>query len=199
MAQASLVQTSVSGRIQNALAAQGEGLIPPKLSSAQRIALSLTTSDAGLTVYDTSAGAIYWWNGVAWITTGSGAAYTQGQWLAQLIPAVGTITEDPAVKTGYWSQIGNTVSISMKLRVQAIAGGPTGLLKMDTLPLPAVQETAVSVTADLLNNGAKTTLMGYAVGYSINLYHYENGLLNPLSQHVPAGAIFWVSGTYITP
>jgi hypothetical protein len=195
--QANLVQTSVSGRIQNALAAQGDGLILPKLSTGLRTALGLTTADAGLSVYDTTAGSIYWWTGTAWSSASAGS-YSDGTWLAQLIPAVGTITEDPAVKTGYWSRIGNTVTISMKIRVQAIAGGPTGLLRLDTLPYPAVQETAVSVSADLLNNGAKTTLMGYAVGYSINLYHYENGLLNALSQHVPAGGVFWVSGSYLT-
>ena len=85
----------------------------------------------------------------------------------------------------------------MKIRVQAIAG-PSGLLQVITLPFPAVQETSLSVTADLLTNPAKTSIMAYATGSNINLYHYENGLLNALSQHVPAGGIFWVSGTYIT-
>lgn len=195
MAQANVIQASVSGRTQNALAAQGDGLILPKLSSASRTALTLTTTDAGLEVFDTTLGNIYVWDGTAWVSPST--AYSQGLWLARLIPAAGTITEDPTIKTGYWSRIGNTVTISMKLRVQSIAG-PTGLLKMITLPWDAVQETAISVTADLLNNGAKTTLMGYAVGPEINLYHYENGLLNPLAQHVPAGGVFWISGSYLT-
>lgn len=197
MAAANLIQTSVSGRTSNALAAQGDGLILPKLSTTDRLSLSLTTSDAGLMVYDTSAGFIYTWNGVAW--TSPSATYSDGLWLAQLIPAVGSITEDPAVKTGYWSRIGNTVSITMKIRVQSVAMATSGLLKLVTLPYPAAQESAVSVTADLLQNGAKTTLMGYAVNSDINLYHYENGNLNALSQHVPAGGTFWISGTYLTP
>jgi hypothetical protein len=181
------------------LAATGDGFSPPRLTTAGRTALNLSPGDRGVIVYDTTLSVPYWWTGVAWATFSGGAAYSQGLWLAQLIPAVGSITEDPAVKTGYWSQIGNTISISMKIRVQAVAMGTTGLLKMVTLPFPAVQETALTVTADLLNNGAKTTLMAYATGNDINLYHYENGILMDLAQHVPAGGVFWVSGTYITP
>lgn len=196
MAAANLIQTSVSGRTSNALAAQGDGIILPKLSTTDRLSLSLTTSDAGLTVYDTTSGTIYTWDGVAW--TSPSVTYSDGLWLAQLIPAVGSITEDPAVKTGYWSRIGNAVSISMKIRVQSVAMATSGLLKLVTLPYPAAQETAVSVSGDLLNNGAKTSLAGYAVNNDINLYHYENGNLNPLSQHVPAGGVFWISGTYFT-
>jgi len=179
------------------MSAQGDGFGIPRMSTSQRLSLSLTTGDAGLMVFDITSKTLYTWDGVAW--TSPSAIYSDGLWLAQLIPAVGTITEDPAVKTGYWSKIGNTVSISMKLRVQAVAMGTTGLLKMVTLPYPASQETAVVVTADQLDNPAKTSIMGYAVGNDINLYHYENGLLNALSQHVSAGATFWISGTYLTP
>ena len=181
------------------LAATGDGFAPPRLTTTGRLALSLSTTDRGVIVYDTTLSVPYWWTGIGWATFSGGTAYSQGLWLAQLIPAVGIITEDPAVKTGYWSLIGNTVSISMKLRVQAVAMGTTGLLKMVTLPFPAAQETAVAVTADLLNNGGKTSIVGYATGNDINLYAYENGNLNSLAQHVPAGGTFWVSGTYITP
>lgn len=195
MAAANLIQTSVSGRNQNALAAQGDGLILPKLSSAARLALSLTTADAGLEVYDTTAGNIYVWDGVAWVAPS--ISYSQGTWLAAFVSAVGSLTEDPAVKTGYWSRIGNTVTVSMKIRVQSVAG-PSGLLQLITLPFASVQETAVAVTADLMLNGAKTSVVGYTSGFNINLYHYENGLLNPLAQHVPAGGVFWISGSYLT-
>lgn len=198
MAQATLIQSDVLPGTKNCLALGCDALMLPKLSTTGRLALNPSASQKGLLVYDTTASAIYTWDGVAWSAPG-GASYSDGLWLARLIPAAGTITEDPAVKTGYWSLVGKTVTITMKLRVQSIAGGPTGLLKMITLPYPAVQESAVSVTADLLNNGAKTALMGYATGNDINLYHYENGNLNALSQHVPAGGIFWISGSYLTP
>lgn len=195
MATANLIQTSVSGRTQNALAAQGDGLILPKLSSIDRVALSLTTSDAGLEVYDTTLGAILVWDGTAWLIPS--VNYSQGVWLGAFTCAVGSITEDPAIKTGFWSRIGNTVSISMVIRAQAIAG-PSGQLKVITLPFAAAQQTALTIHGDLLNNGAKTTLAGYATGFDINLFHYENGNFNPLAQHVPAGGIFYISGTYIT-
>lgn len=197
MPQVDVILDSVSGQYQNILRVTGDGIGFPVLTTAGRLALSLGLPEAGLVVWDSNIGSIFSWTGTAW-TTGTGSSYSQGIWLARLIPAAGTITEDPTVKTGYWSRIGNTVTISMKLRVQSISGGLNGLLKMITLPWDAVQETAISVTADLLANGAKTTLMGYAVGPEINLYHYENGNLNPLSQHVPAGGLFWISGSYIT-
>ena len=74
MAQANIVQTSISGRTQNALAAQGDGLILPKLSTAARNSLTLTTSDMGLTVYDTTVGQIFTWSGTVWESAASGAS-----------------------------------------------------------------------------------------------------------------------------
>jgi hypothetical protein len=107
MAQANLIQTSISGRTLNALASQGDGLILPKLSSADRTALVLTTADAGLTVYDTTATAIYTWSGTAWL--GATVAYSEGTWVAGFTPGGGgTITLDPANKTGRWARVGNT-------------------------------------------------------------------------------------------
>lgn len=195
MATANLIQTSVSGRTQNALAAQGDGLILPKVSSADRTALVLGTADAGLEVYDTTVGSIYIWNGTAWIFPS--VSYSQGIWIGSFVSAVGTVTIDPVYRTGYWSRIGNTVSISMEARVQAVSG-QSGLLQLITLPYPAVQPTAMTVHGDLLAVASKTALAGYATGSSINLFHFENGTLDPISQHVPAGSRFYVSGTYIT-
>jgi len=66
MATANLIQTSVSGRTQNALAAQGDGLIFPKLSSTDRTALTLGVPDKGLMVYDTTLTTICVWSGTTW-------------------------------------------------------------------------------------------------------------------------------------
>ena len=179
------------------LAAAGDGFAPPRLTTVGRLALTLGPGDAGMIVYDTTAGMPYWWNGIAWVTFSGGAGYSQGTWLGAFVSAVGSLTEDPAIKTGYWSRIGDTVTISMKIRVQAIAG-PSGLLQVITLPFASVQETAVAVTVDSINNGAKTAVVGYTSGFNINLYHYENGNLLPVAQHVPAGGVFWISGSYLT-
>lgn len=71
MPQANIVQTSVGGGTQNALAAQGDGLILPKLSTIARAALPLTSSDVGLTVYDTTLGTVLTWNGSIWVSAGN--------------------------------------------------------------------------------------------------------------------------------
>jgi len=137
MPTANLIQTSVSGRIQNALAAQGDGLILPKLSSADRTALALTTADAGLQVYDTTAGAIYIWNGASWV--GALVGYTQDIWSPAFTPATGTITLNPANATGLWSRIGNTVTVMGRFVVQSVSS-PTGLLSVTNLPFAPVAE-----------------------------------------------------------
>ena len=66
MAQACLTQSSVSGGIQNALALSGDGVFLPKLGTSARLALTLSGSDKGLTVYDIGIGNVCVWNGSAW-------------------------------------------------------------------------------------------------------------------------------------
>jgi len=197
MASANLIQTSVSGRTQNALAAQGDGLILPKLSSADRIALALTTSDAGLQVYDTTAGAIYIWNGAAWV--GALVGYTQGIWSPTFTATTGTITLNPANSTGLWSRIGNTVTVVGRFVVQSV-NVPTGLLSLTNLPYAPVAgfESAAAVTGSGFSAGAITSIVATISGTAVQAYHYQNGVLNPLAVHVIAGTNLYVSGTYIT-
>lgn len=79
MATANLLQTSVSGGTANALALQGDGVFFPKASTASRLALTLTTTDKGFVVYDTTDSNIYFWNGTAWESIpGSGDAGANG-------------------------------------------------------------------------------------------------------------------------
>ena len=196
MATANLVQTSISGRTQNALAAQGDGLILPKVSSADRIALALTTSDAGLQVYDTTAGAIYIWNGAAWV--GALVGYTQGIWTPTFSPATGSITLNPANSTGLWSRIGNTVTVVGRFVVQSV-NVPTGLLSLTNLPFAPVAgfESAAAITGSGFSAGAITSIVATISGTAVQAYHYQNGVLNPLAVHVIAGTNLYVSGTYI--
>jgi len=196
MATANLVQTSISGRTQNALAAQGDGLILPKVSSADRIALALTTSDAGLQVYDTTAGAIYIWNGAAWV--GALVGYTQGIWSPTFSPATGSITLNPANSTGLWSRIGNTVTVVGRFVVQSV-NVPTGLLSLTNLPYAPVAgfEASAAITGSGFSAGAITSIVATISGTAVQAYHYQNGVLNPLAVHVIAGTNLYISGTYI--
>ena len=79
MAFASINQASVSGGSSNALSIQSDGIFMPRLSTGQRTALALTTSDAGLTVYDFTLNNLFIWNGTAWESIpGSGDAGANG-------------------------------------------------------------------------------------------------------------------------
>jgi hypothetical protein len=197
MPTANLIQTSVSGRTQNALAAQGDGLILPKLSSADRTALALTTADAGLEVYDTTAGAIYIWNGASWV--GALVGYTQGIWSPTFTPTTGTITLNPANSTGLWSRIGNTVTVVGQFVVQSVLS-PTGLLSVTNLPFAPVAgfESAAALAGSGFSPGAITSIVGTITGTAIQCYHYQNGNLNPMAVHMIAGSQLYISGTYIT-
>jgi len=197
MATANLIQTSVSGRTQNVLAAQGDGLILPKVSSADRIALALTTSDVGLQVYDTTAGAIYIWNGAAWV--GALVGYTQGIWSPTFTATTGTITLNPANATGLWSRIGNTVTVVGRFLVQSVSS-PTGLLSLTNLPYAPVAgfESSAAITGSGFSAGAITSIVATISGTAVQAYHYQNGVLNPLAVHVIAGTNLYISGTYIT-
>ena len=194
MASANLIQTSISGRTQNALAAQGDGLILPKLSSTDRTALVLGTSDAGLTVFDTTTGSIYAWSGTAWI-----ASYTQGIWSPTFTAATGSITLNPVNSTGLWSRNGNTVTVVGRFVVQSV-NVPTGLLSITNLPFPVATgfEAAAAITGSGFSAGAITSIVATISGSAIQAYHYQAGALNPLAVHVIAGTNIYVSGTYIT-
>ena len=197
MAIGSLIQTSISGGYHNALLAQGDGLGLPKLTTTQRLALSLTTGDAGLMVFDITAATVYTWSGTAWL--GAIVAYTQGIWSPTFSPTTGSITLAPASSTGLWSKIGNTVTIFGHFNVQAI-NLPTGTLTLTNLPFPVVTgfEGAACVTAGGLNNGARTAISGTIIGTGVQVYHYDSGTLNNIAVHVLAGSDWYVSGTYLT-
>jgi hypothetical protein len=66
MAQANVLQTSVSGGRTNALALQGDGVFLPKINATTRLALTMTGNDVGFQVYDTTDNNIYLWTGLAW-------------------------------------------------------------------------------------------------------------------------------------
>lgn len=66
MATANVVQTSISGGLSNALALQGDGVFMPKLDTASRIGLTLSASDAGFIVFDTTLNNLFIWNATAW-------------------------------------------------------------------------------------------------------------------------------------
>ena len=197
MAVASLIQSSISGGFHNALLAQGDGLGLPKLTTTQRLALSLTTGDAGLMVFDITAATVYTWSGTAWL--GAIVAYTQGIWSPTFSPTTGSITLTPSSSTGLWSRIGNTVTIVGHFNVQAI-NLPTGTLTLTNLPFPVVAgfESAACVAAGGLNNGARTAISGTIIGTGVQVYHYDSGTLNGIAVHVLAGSDWYVSGTYIT-
>jgi hypothetical protein len=197
MGVADITRTSAGGGVQNVLTAQADGWVLPRLSTTQRLALSLTTSDAGLQVFDFTSATIYLWNGTAWVAPS--VTYTQGIWTPTFSPTTGSITLVPASSAGLWSRIGNTVTIVGYFKVQSI-NSPTGVLTLTNLPFPVVAgfEGAACISAGGLNNGARTAIAGTIMGTGVQVYHYDSGSLLGMGVHVLAGSDWYVSGTYIT-
>jgi hypothetical protein len=197
MGVADITRISAGGGVQNVLAAQADGWVLPRLSTTQRLGLALTTSDAGLQVYDFTTSTLFLWNGTAWVAPS--VTYTQGIWTPNFSPATGTITLVPATSAGLWSRIGNTVTIVGYFKVQSI-NSPTGVLTLTNLPFPVIAgfESAACVAATGLNNGARTAISGTIIGTGVQVYHYDSGTLQNIGVHVLAGSDWYVSGTYIT-
>ena len=191
-------QSYIFNPTERTLAASGDGFAPPRLTTAGRTALTLGTGDAGMIVYDTTLGTLFWWNGTAWIGLPA-AGYTQGIWSPTFSPATGTITLVPANSTGLWSRIGNTVTVVGRFVVQSV-NVPTGLLSLTNLPFAPVSgfESAAAITGSGFSAGAITSIVATISGTAVQAYHYQNGVLNPLAVHVIAGTNIYVSGTYIT-
>lgn len=90
------------------MALTGAGFILPRLTTAQRLGLSVGANDAGLQLFDTTAGTIYLWTGTAWTSVGGGGGsrrilattltYTgaPGTWANEITPAVTGTLPNPA-------------------------------------------------------------------------------------------------------
>lgn len=199
MAVADIIRTSISGGSQNSMSAQGDGFGIPRMSTAQRLSLSLTTGDAGLMVFDITLLAPFWWSGTAWVTFTGGSLYSEGTFSANFLATTGTITLANPVNNARWSRIGNVVSITGKFTVQSI-NSPTGELEIDNLPFPVLvgQESAATVAVTGLNNGARTAIMAYMNGTGVVVRHYDSGTMNQMGVHVLAGSVWYLAGTYFT-
>jgi hypothetical protein len=197
MGVADITRISAGGGVQNVLAAQADGWVLPRLSTTQRLGLALTTSDAGLQVYDFTTSTLFLWNGTAWVSPS--VTYTQGIWTPNFTPTTGTITLNPANATGLWSRIGNTVTVVGRFVVQSVSS-PTGLLSVTNLPFAPVAgfESAAALAGSGFSPGAITSIVGTITGTAIQCYHYQNGNLNPMAVHMIAGSQLYISGTYIT-
>lgn len=196
---ASLIQTSISGGNRNALLSQGDGLGLPKLTTTQRLALSLATTDAGLMVFDITLSAPFWWNGSAWVTFVGGSVYSEGIFSANFLSTTGSITLTNPTNNARWSRVGNVVSVTGKFTVQSISS-PTGELIIDNLPFPVLagQESAATVAVTGLNNGARTSIMAYLNGFGVVVRNYDSGTMNQMAVHVLVGSVWYLAGTYFT-
>lgn len=180
------------------LAAAGTGFQIPRLTSTQRLSLSVTPGDAGMMVFDISLSLPFMWDGAGWISIGAGgASYSEGTVTATFTTTTGSVTLDPAAQTGRWAKVGNLVCASGRFVVQAV-NAPGGSLFIGGLPFPVEPAfpSSLTICADGLNNGSRTALAGTITGSGAEVFHYESGSLNPMGQHVLPGSEWFLSCLY---
>lgn len=182
------------------LAAAGTGFQVPRLTSGQRLTLTVSQGDAGMQVFDVSLSAMFVWLGNAWLQLGSGSLpYSEGTFEASFLPASGSITLDPARKTGRWSRIGNQVTAVGRFTVLSVVS-PTGALVIDNLPFPVATgyEAAAVVAVNGLANAARTAISARVNGTGVTVWHYDSGSLLDIASHVLPLSEWNLSATYLT-
>ena len=168
MATANLLQTSVSGGTQNALSLQGDGVFFPKASTTSRLALTLTTTDKGFIVYDTTDNNIYFWNGAAWESVpSSGDAGANGSVQYNdngIVSGASNFTYNKA--TGAVSIAGDLTVDTNVLKVDSalnkVGIGVATLTGLSTLNVAG----DVAITSDLVLKNGSGTAQGYIFGSS---------------------------------
>ena len=188
MATANLLQTSVSGGTQNALSLQGDGVFFPKASTASRLALTLTTTDKGFIVYDTTDNNIYFWNGAAWESVpSSGDAGANGS----------VQYNDNGIVSGatnfVWDKVNSRVGVATATpgcRVDIVSENNTGLA-----PVLRVNSNNVAVNTSLAYDGLiGSSTLNIQSGTSTPIVFNTNGA-NESGRITVAGAYVLKGGT----
>ena len=176
------------------LATTGDGFSLPTMTTTQRTGMSLTASQLGMSVYDTTLNQQFTWTGAAWIASGARAS----TWVPTLIDSGGGRTFTFTVADARFVSIGGAIIFNASFNVSAASGVASGNLQV-LLPVPAIVANfqPLAVVASGLAAGATTALVGSATGTSANLFHYAAGVNNSLAPHVQASSVVSVGGTYI--
>jgi len=178
----------------------GSGLQLPRLSTAQRLALSVGMNDAGLQVFDLTLQSTFVWTGAAWVLT-----YQSGTWNATFVDDGAGATFTLTSPTASFERIGDQVHVSGRWNVSGRTGVGTGALFITDLPFPVRTGDAYAASAAVWGRGfsvgAVTQLVGIvdsSAPTNIVVSHYQNGNLNPLSPHVQVNTQIAVNLTYRT-
>lgn len=129
--------------------------------------------------------------------------YMTGTWVGALQPSTsGTIVLNASFKTGSYTKIGRSVTVTGIFYVDSVAS-PVGDLFLTGLPFPAAAgqhaRAAVSVNADNLAPTANGSIVGMIEpsGSRIIIRKFANGIKSHMAADVQANADFYISATYI--
>ena len=131
--------------------------------------------------------------------------YEEGTWTAAFTAGSGGITIDAATVTGYYTKVGNLVTIKGRFEVGSVSGPPSGELTITGLPFAAANPTgdAANCIGGILFEHAATAISGDIIGlvpdgYS-NVLIRQSGTTsygNTLAANVDGDTTIIVSGLY---
>lgn len=152
-------QSAIYNPSQTTSAATGDGFSTPRLTTAGRLAISFTTKDAGMMVYDTDLNNLFIWTGAAWESVpASGDAGANGS----------VQYNDNGVVSGavnfVWDKTNNRVGIGTASPGDTldVNGRVTALRYLSSSSNAALPSFAVSSGNGVYNSGTNE------IGFSIN-------------------------------
>ncbi len=82
------------------VSSDSKGVLIPRLTSAQRTGMNLSTTETGLFVFDTDTNSFWYWDGNTWQAMGSNAVSEDKDWFVELTTTAPTDTNDDMYHLG---------------------------------------------------------------------------------------------------
>ena len=163
-------QSSVFNPSQTTSAASGDGFSCPRLTTTGRLAISFTTADKGMMVYDTTLNNLFIWNGTAW----------------ESVPASGDAGANGSVQYNDNGIIAGAANLQYDK-----AGGFTSLRSGSALRAYVTNNSVYSTISDLGAGGGLTIDNLNADGISLKIGSVNTNVLG-------AGTANWYDGAGVS-
>ena len=141
-----------------------KGFLPPRMTTAQRDALTPIPPATGLTVYDTDRNKVYVWNGSKWAVSGSGVG-GGFEYLALAEIAADDVSDVSGFLTGNVATFPDLTGAAVALGNLTREVTPTTDF-YDPVENTAVYKYAVDAGEDETNDYVLTPATEYPVGYA---------------------------------
>lgn len=153
-----------------------KGMLPPRMTTAQRDAI--TSPPTGLTIYNTTTSALNTYNGTAWVAVGSGSGSGQGG-INYLVTSTSSNNSDLESSVGDWLAYADAAGTAP---VDGTGGAPT-ITCTRTTSTPLRGTGSLLITKDAANRQGQ----GCAVAFTIDRADLAKPLMVEADYEVASG------------